>query len=110
MEEKLCDFTSLEAVCGGDKDFMNQMIELFKTNIPKELDEIKLSIQNKDFDSVKKLAHKMKPSVGYICKESMSETVKFIERWEQSDEVMIDKTNGFIHEMNKVIAEIKMAA
>lgn len=110
MEEKLCDFTSLEAVCGGDKNFMNQMIELFKTNIPKELDEIRWYIQKKDFDGVKRLAHKMKPSVGYMCKGSMSDAVKVIESWEQSDEVMIDKTNGFIHEMNKVIEEIKMVA
>lgn len=107
MEEKLCDFTSLEAVCGGDKDFMNQMIELFKTNIPKELDEIRLSIQNKDFESIKKLVHKMKPSVSYICNENMSVTAKFIESWEHSDEVMIDKTEGFVNQMRRVVEEVE---
>jgi len=107
MEERLYDFTSLEEVCAGDKDFMDQMIQLFETNIPKELALIKTAITNNDFDDVKKIAHKMKPSVNYICIDSLSDDVKYIESWSESNEQMVSKTEVFINKINIVLEQLK---
>ncbi|MGB0882262.1 MAG: Hpt domain-containing protein [Vicingaceae bacterium] len=107
MEEQLCDLTSLETVCGGDANFMNQMIGLLKVNLPQELTEMSAALENKDFDAVRKLAHKMKPSVAYMCVDSMSVDVKCIESWSKNEDEMILNTKLFMKKLDKAVSELK---
>ena len=107
MINRLYDFSSLEEVCSGDKDFINQMIELFKTNIPKEIEQIKKAIQNSEFDEVKKIAHKMKPSIGYVCVDSLLGEARLIEEWEGNNETLLDMVNSFVNRENEVIKQLQ---
>jgi HPt (histidine-containing phosphotransfer) domain-containing protein len=106
MDNKLYDFSSLEKVCAGDDDFMNQMIEMFKTNIPKEIDQMKNAIQNSEFEEVKRIAHKIKPSVGYICVDSLLGQTKSIEEWDGDGAGLGEMVDGFVEQVDKVITQL----
>jgi len=106
MEQELYDFTSLEEISGGDKEFMDKMIELFQTNIPKEIEQIEGALKSGDYNVVKTVAHKMKPSVNYICINQLFEEVRILEAWEEENEIMINKTNVFISKINLVLEQL----
>jgi len=107
MDNKLYDFTSLEAVCAGDKDFMGQMVELFKINIPLEVELIKAAVKNNDYEDIKRIAHKMKPSIGYICVESMVAEVKLIEEWEGNPEALEEMVTIFVDRLSLVMKQLQ---
>ena len=107
MAQKLYDLTSLEIVCNGDVYFMNQMIKIIEDNAPNDLNEISLAIRKKDFKYLKRIVHDMRPSVNYICVESLSEDRKLIENWAGSNDVLIEKANMFVGNINIALAQLK---
>lgn len=52
----------LEMSC-EDQNFVNEMIGLFVNKVPNEIDLLEKAITNKDYDSVKKIAHNMKSTL-----------------------------------------------
>ena len=107
MENKLYDLTNLEKVCGGDNDFMNNMVNLFVSTTPEVIEGITTAINNNNFDTVSKLAHKIKPSVNYICITNLYQDVLEIEVWEKADDIMINKTNLLINNLTLVLEQLK---
>ncbi len=102
---KLYNLSKLEAM--NDQSFTDKMVDLFLTNIPLDLDKMEKAINEEDYDLVTSIAHKIKPSAAYVCVDSLFDDVKNIEAWEESDDVMIEKTNQFIAKMNMVLDQLK---
>lgn len=57
------DLTYLLEMSCEDQNFVNEMIGLFVNKVPNEIDLLEKAIGNKDYDSVKKIAHNMKSSL-----------------------------------------------
>ena len=107
MDNQLYDFTELKQVCGGDESFMEKMIGLFLTTIPDDIKKIEEALKGSDYTVVKSIAHKIKPSVNYMCKPHLFEDAKTIENWADNDENMISKTQKFISSLAEVINQIR---
>ena len=78
MDNQLYDFSELSQVCGGDKSFMEKMIDLFLITIPEDINKIEEALKSSDFSTVKSIAHKIKPSVNYMCKPQFYEALPLI--------------------------------
>ncbi len=102
---KLYNLERLEAM--NDQSFTNKMVNLFISEIPLELNKIKKALDEKDYTSISAVAHKMKPSIDYICESSLYEEVKIIEAWDETDNIMIEKTTQFIAQMKTVLQQLK---
>ena len=102
---KLYNLDKLEAM--GNQSFTDKMISLFIQNIPLDLDKIEKALYEHDFDLVSSIAHKIKPSAAYVCTNSVFEDVKSVEVWEETDDVMIQKTTELITTMKIVIDQLK---
>lgn len=74
------DLSYLEDITGGDEEVMLEMIHLFISDIPKQILEIKKSIEENDLRAVAANAHKLKPTLQYIGLSEAHVIVKEIEQ------------------------------
>ena len=102
---KLYDLGKLEAM--NDESFTNKMVDLFMNEMSLEFNKIEKALEEKDYNTITSVAHKIKPSIDYVCISSLYEEVKIIESWEQQDVIMIEKTAKFIVSLKAVLQQLK---
>lgn len=78
--EKLYDLSLIEAISGGDTDFIRKMIELFIETVPPNVQELNDCLLNQNWDGVSKLAHKLKSTLDSMGIESVKEEIRTIEQ------------------------------
>jgi hypothetical protein len=107
MEQKLYDFASLKEATGEDKEFMNSMIQLILLDTPKDLKVMEIALENKNYTIVSSIAHKIKSSVHFVCKANLFDDIKAVEKWENQDEIMIEKTLLLIANIFTLLNQIR---
>jgi signal transduction histidine kinase/CheY-like chemotaxis protein/HPt (histidine-containing phosphotransfer) domain-containing protein len=65
-ELKYVDLVYLHELSGNDKEFEKMMLQQITIQAPAEVDQLEQAIQTGDFLSVKKIAHSLKSTVGYV--------------------------------------------
>jgi HPt (histidine-containing phosphotransfer) domain-containing protein len=70
------DLTYLSSMCDGDKTFMRDMIASFIEEIPLTLNNLSTQLQKKDWETLGKLVHKMKPAIQFMGLKKTYEVVK----------------------------------
>ncbi len=60
------DLSDLYAMAKGNKGFIREMAEMFVAQNPGDIAELEKGIALGDYDSISKVAHRMKTSVGFI--------------------------------------------
>ena len=53
----------------GDTEFIESVIAVFLDEVPQDLKNLEAAIENKDYEKVYKLAHKIKPNVDLLGME-----------------------------------------
>ncbi|MGB1004259.1 MAG: PAS domain S-box protein [Salibacteraceae bacterium] len=105
QRDMLVDLKGLQAM--GDDDFVKRMVDLFIEESGKDIVNIKSAISSRDQEKIKNIAHKLKPSVRYVCVESMYAEVKEIENGKDSDEAFFNKTKRFVNHLEQVIKQLQ---
>ena len=105
--EQLYDLSALEEVTGGDQDFMNNMINLFITSAPEDLGLMQDALEKGEYATVSKIAHKMKPSVNYMCVPAMFDKVKEIEAWAGDEQQLVADTKVFIQDISSTLSQLE---
>jgi PAS domain S-box-containing protein len=81
VEEKdLYDLSQLKLIAQGNKNFIHQMITLFIEQSTKSVAEINTAYANQDFETVSKVAHRLKPSLDNMGISSLKTTIRSIEQ------------------------------
>jgi response regulator RpfG family c-di-GMP phosphodiesterase len=70
--------THLEKAFRGDKNFIYKMISVFLDQTPGLLSSMKLSIYNRDKKLLKKVIHRMMPSVAFMEMKEMEEILNLL--------------------------------
>lgn len=104
-EIRLYNLTKLEEM--NDAVFLNKMVKLFSVETDKEIELMQKALDHLDFKTVSDKAHKIKPSISYICISRLFEEAKMIEKWEGTEAEMINKTTVFIKDMRLVLEQLK---
>ncbi len=71
IESAFFNLDYLLEVCGDNREFLIEMIGMFKTDIPLLIAEMKEHFKNEDFNELSRTAHKGKSTAGYMNAESM---------------------------------------
>lgn len=100
--KKCTDLTYLKSLSKGDDTFVQQMITIFVNQTPPAVEQLEESLLNKDFVTLKAVAHKMKPSFSFVGVNSLREKVEALEK------NAMQPTD--ISTMDKLIKEIKTVA
>ena len=69
----------LKEMSRGDNTFVETMLRLFVTNIPKSIERIKSAINNNDFTEISKIAHKIKPSLINLGLDTLHQDIRKME-------------------------------
>ncbi|MEO6304249.1 MAG: Hpt domain-containing protein [Bacteroidia bacterium] len=63
---KVTDLSYLREISKGNAAFIDEMIDIFLTENPKEIIDLENAINQKDFGSIKEAAHKMKSTIPFV--------------------------------------------
>lgn len=56
----------LHQLSGNDREFEKEILKQFAMQVPEELSALETSIRENNFDSVRRIAHSLKSTVGYV--------------------------------------------
>jgi PAS domain S-box-containing protein len=107
----LFDLTKIQTIARGNKEFVTKMIELFIETTPVSIIDMKTAYSNKDFDKVKKIAHRIKPAIDNLeisgIKNDVREIEMNAETYQTSEqlEILISKVEQVI---NEVVTNLKL--
>ncbi len=108
------DISELVEISQGDGEFVRKMLELFVEQASLTISEMRHAYENNDFEQIKKLAHRFKPSIDslgiLLLKEDIREIEKnaldygqsprlkdLIDKVEQVLTRAIDEMNAYLH-------------
>jgi signal transduction histidine kinase/CheY-like chemotaxis protein len=78
-EVAVVDMDYLRALSKGDKEFEKNMMQLFTTQIPHELSELKIAISKRNYKKIGSIAHNMKSTVSYLGIHQLTPVLEQIE-------------------------------
>ncbi len=78
--EILYDFTYLDELSDGDMEFKISMISMFIEAVPVSLNDMRTYYSEKKWKSLREVAHKYKPQLGFMGIKSIKEDVEQIEQ------------------------------
>jgi len=105
------DLTQLKALSRGDEDFVNNMIDIFMQHTPAAVDELNAALQEEDYPTVARVAHRIKPSIesmGIGQLKGVARDVELLAKSEKVDYEALDKKIRFFTEtLAMVIKQLK---
>jgi HPt (histidine-containing phosphotransfer) domain-containing protein len=78
--EKIYDLDMVNRLCRGDNNLTKKMVQLFLNDIPPAIEEIKQAYNIKDFITLKKTAHRIKPVLAMYYIVKIENDIKMIEK------------------------------
>ena len=109
-DEPLFNLKKLIQIAGDNTDFINQMLKLFVTDVPDSMAKIKEAYANRDFQVIKYLAHRIRPSLQNMCVDTVKEETFLLETMavaQKDGEEMEDLINKMSSVINIVTAKIR---
>jgi PAS domain S-box-containing protein len=85
-EEPLYDIKKLTKIGSGNNDFVVQMLKLFINDVPKTAQRIKDAHGAGDFETVKYLAHRIRPSLNNMAINLVKDDIMQIEKLAEHDQ------------------------
>jgi HPt (histidine-containing phosphotransfer) domain-containing protein len=75
----ISDLNYLKTMSGGDPAFIREMIDLFREQIEEYEEQMPLLLENKEYSSLSKMAHKAKSSVAVMGMNAVADLLKELE-------------------------------
>ncbi|MEA1786246.1 Hpt domain-containing protein [Arenibacter sp. GZD96] len=69
----------LNEMAEGDEDFINSVVAVFLEEVPQDLSELEKALNERNYEQVYKLAHKIKPNVDLLGMEQTRDMALQIE-------------------------------
>ena len=73
------NLTYLKQIADGNDAFVIEMIEMFINKTPMALEEMTINFKQQNWEEVRKIAHRIRPSFGYIGMSDIQQTLVKIE-------------------------------
>jgi len=101
----LYDLTKLKAIAKGNESFVQKMVNLFIEQAPASVNEINEAFHAGDFTKVKKIAHRLKPSVDSMGIIALKDEIRQIELLAEQDAAS-PVLKGLITKLDTVISAV----
>ena len=87
--------------------FLEKMVTLFVLETQKEITLLKEAINKSNFEQIRLTAHKIKPSINYVCVPRLYDEAKTIEICKDNDDKFLEKTKEFVHVLELVLKQLR---
>ena len=84
IKMKLYDLTKLTEMSRGKVEFVTKMLNLFIEMAPRLLAEMNQALAMQEVDTIRKIAHQLKPSLSNLGIESLKNTISELEFFDPS--------------------------
>jgi HPt (histidine-containing phosphotransfer) domain-containing protein len=104
------NLAKVHALSDNDPEFVLQIISLFVTEVPQDMEQIKQGIEEKDYKLAYSYAHKIKPTLDLLGMTVAYEETLQIEAWTKSEgkrKEIKDTFKSVESQVEKAIKEIK---
>ncbi|MES2138836.1 MAG: Hpt domain-containing protein [Bacteroidota bacterium] len=101
---KKIDLSYLKELSKGSNEFICEMISVFMAQIPEELDEIDTYCNAKDWHSLHRVAHKMKPSFSFMGIKELENVICLIDEY-SATETNLDRLPDLISTLKNVCSK-----
>lgn len=104
------NLSKVYALSDNDPDFVNEILQLFISEVPNDIDQIKLGIKNKNYHQAYSFSHKIKPTLDLLGLNSAFEEVLQIEAWTRREgkrKEIKESYKTVSEQVEKAIKEIK---
>lgn len=78
--EKLFDLSLIEKLCRGNEEVRERLIRSFTVTIPKAIDDLHRAHLERDFSTLQRTAHRIKPTLGMYAVVKVEQEIRSIER------------------------------
>lgn len=98
------------ALSDNDPEFVSEIINLFVTEVPLDLDQVKQGIEEKDYKMAYSFAHKIKPSLDLLGLNLAYEDILQIEAWSKTEgkkKEIKETFKSVANQVEKAVKEIK---
>jgi HPt (histidine-containing phosphotransfer) domain-containing protein len=98
------------ALSDNDPEFVMQIITLFVTEVPLDMEQIDLGIKNKDHKLAYSYAHKIKPTLDLLGMTVAFEEILQVEAWTKREgkrKEIVDTFESVQSQVEKAVKEIK---
>ena len=102
---KIYNLSKLYDIAKGKESFVNKMIDLFKQHTPASVAEIVNAYKNSDFEIIKKVAHRLKPSIDNMGIEMLKNEIREIEELAESGQHS-EKLEMLIEQLEQVVNSV----
>ncbi len=102
--DRLYDMNSLNEVSRGNKEFIVTLAKIFLNTIPKNCAEMAEAAENKNWDRVSNLAHKLKPTIDTMNIRSIKQEIRAIEI-NAKNKADLSSITKLINKVNSVIGK-----
>lgn len=109
-EALLYNLNALHNLSRGNQEFVLKMVQIFVKQAEEVIQKIEICFQNKDYEEVSRLIHKIKPSIEGVGVFSIVEEVKWIEKLakENKEHALIETLFDNVKKvLEKVILQLK---
>ena len=109
--QKICNFEYLIQIGGTNKEFVKNILHDFLKQIPEELSIINDAINNTDYETIKRICHKMKSTVSILGISEMGNTLNEMGKLgNEADNIEKIKVlnHALIQQGKQVLFEIKI--
>lgn len=79
VAESPINLSYLKKIAEGNESFMIEMIEMFLNKTPSAIEQMTECLQNQNWSELRSIAHRIKPSFGYIGKQNIQSALSKIE-------------------------------
>jgi len=107
---KLYNLMQLEQMSRGNNSFVTKMISIFINQTKENIAIMENGIATSNFDEVKRIAHKIRPSIGQMGILSLKNEARNIENYKLElgeNQEFKDMTNDLCEVLNKVLKELE---
>jgi len=108
--KKLYDLQKLEGISKGNVDFLKKMCRLFVKITPSYVKQINNLYEERNIGSLKKLAHKMKPSIDYMGIISLKQDISDLEHL-NNENYSLEKLKSLVENtisiLTKTVSQIR---
>jgi HPt (histidine-containing phosphotransfer) domain-containing protein len=103
------NLSKVYALSDNDQDFVNQIITLFVTEVPQDVNQIRMGIKVKDHKLAYSYAHKIKPTLDLLGMTTAYEEILQIDAWTKREgkrKEIVDIFSSVDNQIEKAVKEI----
>lgn len=79
--QRVTDLNHLRKLADGNIGFVIEMVEMFLAKTPAEIKLVEDYFKNKEWDELRQIAHKIKPTFGYVGLKDIQDTLATVESY-----------------------------